>query len=379
MGAMPHSRLHHLDATAIAILLACCLFWGFQQVLVMAPRWPRWRRCSRPCALCHGHGGGAGVVPVAQGAPGQRTSHGGCWRRCIGRALFAAEFACIYIGLQYTTASRLTVFLYCSPFWVALLLPRFVPGVRGLRGWQWLGLAGAFAGDGAGPGRGLAGARQGRAAPGLAGRPAGPAGRAAVGLTTLTIRATPLGRVAPAKQLLFQVGISTAVLPLLSLALGERWSLDFSAFVASSLLVQALVGAFASYLAWMWLLTRYPATKISVFVFLTPYSPCCLRLVAGRAHHAWPAGRAGAGGSRHCAGEPQARPRYSNQIGLQRLLDKRNQLSKIAKPLPFERAAAWCSRANRISPSGDGVTLAPATLGKPDSAMASSFSSYDSS
>ncbi|HNK07196.1 MAG TPA: EamA/RhaT family transporter, partial [Giesbergeria sp.] len=33
---MPHSRLHHLDATAIAILLACCLFWGFQQVLVKA-------------------------------------------------------------------------------------------------------------------------------------------------------------------------------------------------------------------------------------------------------------------------------------------------------------------------------------------------------
>ncbi len=33
---MPHSRLHHLDATAIAILLACCLFWGFQQVLAKA-------------------------------------------------------------------------------------------------------------------------------------------------------------------------------------------------------------------------------------------------------------------------------------------------------------------------------------------------------
>ena len=36
------------------------------------------------------------------------------------------------------------------------------------------------------------------------------------------------------------------------------------------LLVQALVGAFVSYLAWMWMLAHYPATKISVFVFLTP-------------------------------------------------------------------------------------------------------------
>jgi len=31
-----------------------------------------------------------------------------------------------------------------------------------------------------------------------------------------------------------------------------------------------VVGAFASYLAWMWMLGHYPATKISSFVFLTP-------------------------------------------------------------------------------------------------------------
>ena len=60
------------------------------------------------------------------------------------------------------------------------------------------------------------------------------------------------------------------MLPLLSLALGEHWSFNFSAFAAGSLLLQALVGAFASYLAWMWMLAHYPATKISVFVFLTP-------------------------------------------------------------------------------------------------------------
>jgi drug/metabolite transporter (DMT)-like permease len=36
------------------------------------------------------------------------------------------------------------------------------------------------------------------------------------------------------------------------------------------MLAQTVIGAFASYLAWMWMLGRYPATKISVFVFLTP-------------------------------------------------------------------------------------------------------------
>lgn len=70
--------------------------------------------------------------------------------------------------------------------------------------------------------------------------------------------------------MLYQVGVSAAVLPLLSLALGETWSLQLSMFAWGSLLVQALVGAFVSYLAWMWMLAHYPATKISVFVFLTP-------------------------------------------------------------------------------------------------------------
>ncbi len=33
---MPRSRKLHLDTLAIAFLLACCMFWGFQQVLVKA-------------------------------------------------------------------------------------------------------------------------------------------------------------------------------------------------------------------------------------------------------------------------------------------------------------------------------------------------------
>ena len=30
------TRREHLDSLAISLLLACCLFWGFQQVLVKA-------------------------------------------------------------------------------------------------------------------------------------------------------------------------------------------------------------------------------------------------------------------------------------------------------------------------------------------------------
>ena len=33
---MPDTRKAHLDTLAISLLLACCMFWGFQQVLTKA-------------------------------------------------------------------------------------------------------------------------------------------------------------------------------------------------------------------------------------------------------------------------------------------------------------------------------------------------------
>ena len=79
-----------------------------------------------------------------------------------------------------------------------------------------------------------------------------------------------LAKVSAEKLLFYQLAASAAAFPLLSVALGEPWVWRFSPFAITSLLLQTIVGAFASYLAWMWMLGRYPATKISVFVFLTP-------------------------------------------------------------------------------------------------------------
>ncbi|HMT65757.1 MAG TPA: DMT family transporter, partial [Ottowia sp.] len=184
----------------------------------------------------------------------------------LAGALFSAEFACIYLGLQHTSASRLTVFLYTSPFWVAALLPLFVKTER-LRPVQWMGMACAFAAVVFALREGFLGGGAARTWPGdLLGLAAG----ALWGLTTVTIRATALARVSAEKMLYYQVAVSTITLPVLSLALGEAWDFGFSGFAAGSLAVQTVVGAFASYLAWMWMLGRYPATKISVFVFLTP-------------------------------------------------------------------------------------------------------------
>ena len=258
------ARKDHLDATAVSLLLACCLFWGFQQVLVKATL--------------------AEVPPVFQAAVRFAGATLLLWLWCLWRgvalfgrdgslpggllagALFSAEFACIYLGLQHTSASRLTVFLYTSPFWVAALLPLLVKTER-LRPMQWVGLACAFAAVVFALREGFLGGGAARSWPGdLLGLAAG----ALWGLTTVTIRATALARVSAEKMLYYQVAVSTITLPVLSLALGEAWDFGFSGFAAGSLVVQTVVGAFASYLAWMWILARYPATKISVFVFLSP-------------------------------------------------------------------------------------------------------------
>jgi drug/metabolite transporter (DMT)-like permease len=258
------ARKNHLDALAVSLLLACCLFWGFQQVLVKAtiPDLPPVFQAALRFA-------GATVllwlwcwwrhIPLFQ-------RDGSLWTGILAGVLFALEFASIYAGLQFSAASRLTVFLYTSPFWVAVLLPLFVPSEK-IRPVQWAGLALAFAAV-------VFALRDGLGAASAVDQWRGDLLALAAGmfwgLTTVVIRGTKLTRISPEKLLFYQVGVSAVALPLLSWVLGERWVWSFSAFDTASLLAQTVVGAFASYLAWMWMLGRYPATKISAFVFLTP-------------------------------------------------------------------------------------------------------------
>ena len=256
-------RKAHLDTLAVSLLLGCCLFWGLQQVLIKATiaeippmfqaslrligatsllwLWCAWRRIalfSRDGSLAAG---------------------------LLAGALFGAEFACIYLGLQYTSASRLTVFLYTSPFWVAVLVPFWVTSEK-LRGLQWVGLLCAFVAVVFALREGFSGGTVSTAHGDLLGLAAG----MLWGLTTVVIRASSLSRIRAEKLLFYQLAVSAAAFPVASVALGEAWVWHFSPFGLVSLALQTVMGAFASYLAWMWMLGRYPATKISVFVFFTP-------------------------------------------------------------------------------------------------------------
>jgi drug/metabolite transporter (DMT)-like permease len=75
------------------------------------------------------------------------------------------------------------------------------------------------------------------------------------------------------------VAVTAVAAPLLSLALGETWSFSYSAWAWTSIGLQTAIGAFASYLAWMWMLRHYPATQMSSFTFLTPVFALVLGVV----------------------------------------------------------------------------------------------------
>jgi len=265
MKASLIQRKDHIDRAGALVVVACCLFWGFQQILIKSivgevpPLWQASIRFALAALLLGGWCVLRGVPLFARDG----TLRAGL----LAGLLFAGEFSCIYLGLQDTSASRLTVFLYSSPFVVALLLPRLVPTER-LRGVQWAGLVIAFAAVALAFSEGFwgqpAGPRQ------LRGDALGLMAGVLWGLTTLVIRSSRLATASAEKTLFYQVAVTAAVAPCLSLALGEAWSLSYSALAWGSIALQAVVGAFASYLVWMGLLRVYPATQLSSFTFLTP-------------------------------------------------------------------------------------------------------------
>jgi drug/metabolite transporter (DMT)-like permease len=257
-------RKTHLDSLAVSLLLVCCLFWGLQQILIkttvgeVPPLWQASLRFVGATILLW-------VWCVLRGVK-LFERDGTLPAGLLAGALFAGEFACIYLGLRETTASRLTVFLYTSPFFVALFLPRFVAAER-LRATQWVGLVIAFAAVAVAFSEGFV---AGGAASHLRGDVLALAAGALWGLTTVVIRASKMATASAEKTLFYQVGVTALVAPLLSLALGETWSLNYSTYAWGSVAAQTVIGAFASYLAWMWLLRHYPATQMASFTFLTP-------------------------------------------------------------------------------------------------------------
>ncbi|MDP3083321.1 MAG: DMT family transporter [Rubrivivax sp.] len=258
-------RKDQLDGRAVALLLLCSMLWGLNQVatkVALAEIPPLLQAAARSL------GAAALLMLWAQRrglALWQRDGTAGAG--LLAGALFAAEFACIFIGLQFTTASRMVVFIYLSPFVVALGMPLLSARER-LDRWQSVGLLAAFGGVlwafAEGFGAPAAGPQQ------WLGDALGIAGALLWGLTTLVLRGSRLSTAAPEKTLLYQLLVSGVALGLGAMAADETWPAQPGALSLGALAFQTVVVTFASYLVWFWLVRHYPATRISAFTLLTP-------------------------------------------------------------------------------------------------------------
>jgi len=192
------------------------------------------------------------------------TADGTARAGIVAGLLFAGEFVFIYAGLGHTNASRMSVFIYLAPPLTALGLHIFVRSER-LTLRQWAGVMLAFAGIVVAFAEGF---RSATAT--WVGDLCGVIAAFLWAATTVVIRATSLARATATKTLFYQLGVSAVVLPVASVLLGEKGISALTPLALASLAYQGAIVAFASYLAWFWLLTRYLAARLSVLSFLTP-------------------------------------------------------------------------------------------------------------
>jgi drug/metabolite transporter (DMT)-like permease len=258
------------DSLAILTMIALCAIWGLQQVAIkstnafLPPVFQAGLRSAIAALLVWGWA-------RTRGTPLFRDD-GTLGAGLLAGVLFAAEFVCIFLGLTLTSASRMAVFLYTAPCFTALGLHWFVDGER-MRRMQWAGIVVAFAGMALAFADGFtqthAGSQSSTLA-GVTGDALGVLAGVAWAATTVVVRATRLAQSSASKTLFYQLAVSAVVLLALAAGLGQVKAATMTPMALLSLGYQAVVVAFVSYLIWFWLLTRYIASRLSVFSFLTP-------------------------------------------------------------------------------------------------------------
>jgi drug/metabolite transporter (DMT)-like permease len=251
-----------LSPAAIALMLMLCLSWGFNQIavkLVLPDIPPMLQAMFRS----------AGALPVLLLIARLRgvkifVADGTLWVGLFAGVLFGIEFVLIYRGLLLTSASRAVVFLYVTPFFVALGSYQFL-GER-MRASQWGGLALCFVGVALAIGVPQANVD----ANVLLGDLMIVAGGALWAATTLIAKATALRKAPPEKALGYQVALSIPILGLAAWLFGETITRVPGPLALSLMVYQAVWVVGLTFLLWFMLVQTYSASKLSAFTFITP-------------------------------------------------------------------------------------------------------------
>lgn len=176
--------------------------------------------------------------------------------------LFALEFMVLFTALDFTTVSRASVIFYSMPVWLAIASHFLLPGDPMTR-LKAVGLLLAMSGVA------LALLDRSDATASLVGDLMALTSAICWAGIALCVKITPLSRVEPAQQLMFQVAISTPILLFVAMLTGDLMR-DPQPIHYTGLLFQIIAVASLGFLVWFWLLTIYPASSVASFSFLSP-------------------------------------------------------------------------------------------------------------
>ena len=253
------------DFFLFQLMLLLCAIWGSQQVAVklaaedIAPMLQVALRSGIAAVL-------VGILLLWQ--RGWRGWLGSTWLAGIlAGVLFALEFFFIALGLRYTSASHMAVFLYTAPIFSALGLHLMLPSER-LRRLQWLGIALCF--GGVVMAFGVGGEWSEIDADVLLGDALGLCAGMAWGATTVVVRGSRLSEAPAGLTLFYQLTVAFVLLLGYALAMVDLGQVRWTPLAIGSVLLQGVVVSFFTYLAWFWLLRRYLASNMAVFSFMTP-------------------------------------------------------------------------------------------------------------
>lgn len=177
-------------------------------------------------------------------------------------AIFALTQALLFVALGMTSAGRVAILFNMQPFFTLLLLPLFVAGDR-LTPRRWLGTGIAFAGVA------LVLGERGSGGASLVGDLL--ALVSAVGWTgNIILNKRMPGQFNPVSMVFWNCAGAIPLFAVLSLALEPAEAWRFTSSAVASVLYLGVVAACLGFVLVAWLTRAYSASRVNVFVFLSP-------------------------------------------------------------------------------------------------------------
>ena len=184
----------------------------------------------------------------------------------VAGLVFALEFLFLFLALDFTTVSRNSIIYYSMPLWLTILL-FFTKSNEKISLLKFLGLILAFIGV-------VLSVTNFKInlilnSPNLIGDILAFLAALFWALLIIIAKNSSFSKVSPEMQLLWMVMVSGPILTIFSLFIEDPIR-NFQLIHIWGIIFQSIIVVAGGFLFWLWLLSKYPASGVASFSFLTP-------------------------------------------------------------------------------------------------------------